>query len=57
MSKGIHNIKAGVQYGQTFLRENDSLGVVDPTYNSPCMDTNGNPCRDYSAPTDCDGAD
>ena len=27
-AKGIHNIKAGAQYGQTFLRENDSLGMV-----------------------------
>ena len=24
-SKGIHTFKAGVVYGQTFLRENDSL--------------------------------
>ena len=36
--KGIHNIKIGAQYGQTFLRENDSLGVVDAYYNSPCLD-------------------
>ncbi len=28
-AKGIHNIKAGAQYEQTFLRENDSLGIVD----------------------------
>ena len=28
--KGIHNIKAGAQYEQTFLREHDNLGVVDP---------------------------
>ena len=33
-TRGVHNIKAGVQYGQTFLRENDSLGIVDPTYHS-----------------------
>jgi hypothetical protein len=39
-SKGIHTFKAGAQYGQTFLRENDSLGVVDPTYSfsAPCVD-------------------
>ncbi len=30
--KGIHNIKAGVTYEQTFLTENDSLGIVDPTF-------------------------
>lgn len=29
--KGIHNIKAGVVYQQTFLDENDSVGIVDPT--------------------------
>jgi hypothetical protein len=33
--KGMNNIKVGAVYQQTFLRENDSLGVVDPTYNSP----------------------
>ncbi len=32
--KGINNIKAGAVYQQTFLRENDSIGVVDPTYPS-----------------------
>ena len=30
--KGIHNIKAGAVYEQTFLRENDSFGIVDPTF-------------------------
>jgi len=30
--KGIHNIKAGVTYEQTFLRENDAFGIVDPTF-------------------------
>ncbi len=28
---GIHNAKLGGMYSQTFLRENDQLGVVDPT--------------------------
>jgi hypothetical protein len=54
-AKGIHNIKAGAQYGQTFLNENDKLGVVEATYNSPCMDVNGNPLAGYSDPTACDG--
>jgi hypothetical protein len=35
--KGINNVKAGVNYEQTFLNENDSLGIVDPTYNAPCI--------------------
>ena len=52
--KGINNIKIGAQYGQTFLSENDNLGVVDPTYNSPCVDVDGNPLPGYSSPSDCD---
>jgi hypothetical protein len=53
--KGINNIKAGAQYGQTFLRENDSLGVVDPAYafSAPCVDVNGNPVAGYSNPSQC----
>jgi Carboxypeptidase regulatory-like domain len=53
--KGINNIKVGAQYGQTFLRENDSLGIVENTYNSPCMDVNGNPLPGYLNPADCLG--
>ena len=29
--KGIHNIKVGATYGQTFLTEDDGIGIVDPT--------------------------
>ena len=55
--KGIHTFKAGAQYGQTFLNENDSLGVVDPTYSfsAPCVDVNGNPVAGYSDPSQCPG--
>jgi hypothetical protein len=42
-AKGIHNIKAGVTYEQTFLTENFSFGIVDPTLNAPCVDANGVP--------------
>ncbi len=35
--KGVNNLKIGAQYEQTFLRENDDLGVVESTYNSPCV--------------------
>jgi Carboxypeptidase regulatory-like domain/TonB-dependent Receptor Plug Domain len=35
--KGVNNFKAGVTYEQTFLNENDTLGIVDPTYNAPCI--------------------
>jgi hypothetical protein len=30
-SHGIHNAKLGGMYSQTFLRENDQIGIVDPT--------------------------
>ena len=29
--KGIHNLKLGAVYQQTFLDENDTIGIVDPT--------------------------
>jgi hypothetical protein len=35
--KGINQIKAGITYEQTFLNENDTIGIVDPTYNAPCI--------------------
>ena len=35
-SKGRQSIKGGVLYN-TFLRERDSLGIVAPTFNSPCV--------------------
>jgi len=41
--KGIHNLKAGVTYEQTFLNETDPFGLVDPTLNAPCLDANGAP--------------
>src|SRR5208282_1644186 len=39
--KGINNVKAGVTYEQTFLNENDTLGIVDPIYNAPCIELYG----------------
>ena len=54
--KGVNNIKLGGTYSQTFLRENDTLGVVNNTFNSPCMDANGNPLAGYSASTCAGGA-
>jgi Carboxypeptidase regulatory-like domain len=54
-ARGHQNIKIGVQYGQTFLRENDFLGIVENTYNSPCADVNGNPLPGYSSQSACDG--
>jgi len=51
--KGINNIKAGVVYEQTFLNENDSLGIVDPTLNAPCLSANGVPVQGFNDPTQC----
>ena len=42
--KGIHNIKVGAVYEQTFLTENDNVGIVDPTYLPSLTDANGLPC-------------
>jgi len=53
--KGIHNLKAGVTYEQTFLDEHDPFGIVDPTVNAPCLDLSGNPYwlgADPSVPND-----
>lgn len=33
--KGAHNVKMGVTYRQTFVNENDDVGIVDPTFNDP----------------------
>jgi hypothetical protein len=58
--KGVHNIKAGVVYEQTFLTENDSLGIVDPTLNAPCLDANALPVfvggPGLNNPSQCAGA-
>ncbi len=42
--KGIHNIKIGAVYQQTFLDEQDRLGIVDPTFLPSLTDANGAPC-------------
>ncbi len=51
--RGRNNIKVGAEYEQTFLRENDSLGIVDSTYNAPCIDADGNPAAGFGDPSDC----
>jgi hypothetical protein len=51
--KGIHNIKAGVVYEQTFLDEDFSLGIVNPTLNSPCLDVSGAPLSGFTDPSQC----
>jgi hypothetical protein len=57
-AKGMHNLKAGVTYEQTFLTENFNLGIVAPTLNSPCLtpatDANPNaPVAGFTDPANC----
>jgi hypothetical protein len=41
--KGINNIKVGASYEQTFLRENEPIGIVDPIFNAPCITLTSTP--------------
>jgi hypothetical protein len=43
-AKGIHNVKVGVTYAQTFLDEVDGIGIVDPTLVPGLKDASGNSC-------------
>ncbi|MGC2477388.1 MAG: TonB-dependent receptor, partial [Candidatus Sulfotelmatobacter sp.] len=52
--KGIHNLKVGAVYQQTFLNENDRLGIVDPTFLPSLTDANGNPCYNSATHTAID---
>jgi hypothetical protein len=54
--KGVNNIKIGANYAQTFLRENDTLSVVSATFNSPCVDANGNPLPGFTNSSQCAAA-
>ena len=42
--KGIHNLKAGIVFEHTFLRENFNFGITDPAFLPSSVDANGNPC-------------
>ena len=55
--KGIHNIKAGVTYEQTFLTEHDTFGIVDPTLNAVCLNADGTPDTNpaVTTPAQCTG--
>ena len=45
-SKGRHNLKYGVDLKQTRLLENFGFGITDPTFNSPCIDSDGSAVGD-----------
>ena len=55
-SRGRNNVKVGVQYAQTLLNENDPLALVNPRFNSPCVDVNGNPLAGFTNPNQCAAA-
>ncbi|HTZ59715.1 MAG TPA: TonB-dependent receptor [Acidobacteriaceae bacterium] len=55
-TKGNQSIKGGVFYAQTFLREHDTLAIVSPTFNSPCVDPSGNPVVGFTSPAQCGAA-
>ena len=55
--KGVHNVKIGATYQDTIISENDSLGVVDPTSNAVCLNSDGSPDLNplVTSPTQCTG--
>ena len=56
--KGIHNLKAGGTYQQTFLDESDRFGIVDPTLNFVCFNADGSPntSPNVTDPMQCGGS-
>ena len=55
---GGHNIKVGVSIAATKLDEQFTLGLTDPTVNSPCLFADGSPSDDtgLTSPSQCAGA-
>jgi hypothetical protein len=55
--KGKHNLKAGIDFENTALSENDKFGIVAPAANAVCLNANGsfdtNPL--LTSPTACGG--
>ncbi len=55
--KGVNNIKAGVTFEHTFLTEDDTFGIVDPTANAVCLNPDGSPYTNpgLTNPANCVG--
>lgn len=55
---GAHNVKAGASFSATRLDEKFTLGLTDPTLNSPCLSADGSPSGDTSLTSvdQCSGA-
>jgi len=56
LQKGRNNIKLGSTYQQTFLNENDGIGLINATFNAPCVDQNGNRLGGFTDPGQCAAA-
>jgi Carboxypeptidase regulatory-like domain/TonB-dependent Receptor Plug Domain len=56
LATGRHNIKIGALYQQTFLRERDSIGLINSTSNSPCVDATGAALPGFTDPSQCAAA-
>ncbi len=57
-TKGRHNLKYGVDLKQTRLLENFGFGITDPTFNDPCINSDGSAVGDpaLTSPAQCVGA-
>jgi hypothetical protein len=58
MTSGRHTLKIGTDLKQTRLLENFGFGITDPSFNSPCIDANGNSIGDTALtdPSQCAAA-
>ena len=58
-TKSINALKMGAMFYHTFLHEGFSLGITDPTFNSPCLlpDGSPNPNTSYKDPSQCPPSD
>jgi hypothetical protein len=48
---GNHNVKVGGTISATKLDESFTIGFTDPSFNSPCLDANGNPSENSALRT------
>ena len=55
VTRGANNVKLGATFGSTKLNEDFTLGLTDPTVNSPCIDAAGDPSDNtrLTATTQC----
>jgi hypothetical protein len=55
--KGMHNLKVGATYEQTFLNENDTFGIVNPLLNAVCLNADLTPDTNATVtnPAQCGG--